>query len=181
MTFTIGKLANKFKLSRSTLLYYDSIGLLSPAERGTSNYRIYSETDCQRLEAIAIYRQAGLSLQQIKEIVNNPKCNIAARLETKIEEINDEINMLRQQQHFIIQFLQNSQLLERVGIIPKDALVELLQSAGVDERTQWNFHNQFEKKFPEKHEAFLQLLGLNSSQISEIRKWSCKRWNCIFY
>ncbi|MDF2874926.1 MAG: transcriptional regulator, MerR family, partial [Sporomusa sp.] len=161
MMFTIGKLAHRFNLSRSTLLYYDSIGLLSPAERGNSNYRLYSETDCQRLEQIAIYRQAGLSLQQIKEILDNTKCNIAASLETKIEEINDEINMLRQQQHFIIQFLQNNQLLERVGIIPKDALVELLQSAGVDERTQWKFHNQFEKKFPEKHESFLQLLGLN--------------------
>lgn len=172
MTVTIGKLAHKFNLSRSTLLYYDSIGLLSPAGRGNSNYRIYSETDCKRLEQIAIYRQAGLSLQQIKEILDSTKCNAAVSLEAKIDEINEEINMLRQQQHFIIEFLQNSKLLKRIGIIPKDDLVELLGSVGVDEEGQRKLHNQFEKKFPERHEAFLQLLGLSSSQISEIREWS---------
>ena len=173
MTFTIGKLANKFNLFRSTLLYYDSIGLLSPSERGSSNYRIYSEIECKHLEQIAIYRQAGLSLQQIKEILDNTKCTAAVSLEAKIEEINEEINKLRQQQHFIIEFLQNSKLLERVGIIPKDALVELLQSAGVDEKAQWRLHNQFEKKFPKKHKALLQLLGLTSDQASKVREWSC--------
>ncbi|WP_371362355.1 hypothetical protein SRRS_35230 [Sporomusa rhizae] len=172
MTFTIGKLAHKFNLSRSTLLYYDSIGLLSPAGRGNSNYRIYSESDCKRLEQIAIYRQAGLSLQQIKEILDSKKCNAAVSLEAKIDEINEEINTLRQQQHFIIEFLQNSKLLQRIGIIPKDDLVELLHSAGIDETGQWKLHNQFENKFPERHEAFLQLLGLKSSQISKIREWA---------
>lgn len=172
MTFTIGNLAHKFNLSRSTLLYYDSIGLLSPAGRGNSNYRIYSESDCKRLEQIAIYRQAGLSLQQIKEILDSNKCNAAVSLEAKIDEINEEINTLRQQQHFIIEFLQNSKLLQRIGIIPKDDLVELLHSAGIDEMGQWKLHNQFENKFPERHEAFLQLLGLKSSQISKIREWA---------
>lgn len=172
MMFTIGKLAHKFNLSRSTLLYYDSIGLLSPAGRGDSNYRIYSEADCKRLEQIVIYRQAGLSLQQIKEILDSTKCNIAVSLEAKIDEINGEINMLRQQQHFIIEFLQNSNLLQRIGIIPKDDLVELLRSVGVDEKSQWKLHNQFEKKFPERHEAFLQLLGLSPDQITKIREWS---------
>ncbi|HEY3424930.1 MAG TPA: MerR family transcriptional regulator [Negativicutes bacterium] len=172
MTFTIGQLADKFNLSRSTLLYYDSIGLLSPAGRGSSNYRLYSETNCQRLEQIAIYRQAGLSLQQIKEILDSTLGNAAVSLEAKIDEINEEINLLRQQQHFIIEFLQNSKLLKRVSIIPKDDLVELLRSAGVDEKGQWRLHNQFEKKFPERHEAFLQLLGLSSSQIGKVREWS---------
>jgi len=35
------QLAGRFGLSRSTLLYYDSIGLLSPSERTASNYRLY--------------------------------------------------------------------------------------------------------------------------------------------
>jgi len=68
---TIGRLASKFNLSRSTLRYYDSIGVLSPIKRGKGNYRIYSEDDCNRLEQIASYRQTGLSLQRIKEILDN--------------------------------------------------------------------------------------------------------------
>jgi DNA-binding transcriptional MerR regulator len=174
MIYTIGKLARKFNLSRSTLLYYDSIGLLSPIKRDNGNYRIYSEEDCKRLEQIAIYRQAGLSLQQMKEILDSRKCIAAVSLEAKLEEINEEIATLRQQQHFIIKLLQDSRLLERMSIIQKDSLTGLMQSAGIDEKTQWRLHNQFEKKFPDKHQEFLQLLGLTPEQISEIREWSYK-------
>ena len=172
MTYMIGKLACKFNLSRSTLLYYDSIGLLSPVKRGNGNYRMYSEEDCKRLEQIAIYRQAGLSLQQMKEILDSKKCIAAVSLEAKLEEINEEISMLRQQQHFIIKLLQDNRLLERVSIIPKDSLVELLQFAGIDENARRRLHNQFEKKFPDKHQEFLQLIGLTPEQISEIRELS---------
>lgn len=172
MSFTIGKLAHKFKLSRSTLLYYDSIGLLSPAGRGNSNYRLYSESDCKRLAQIAIYRQAGLSLQQIKELLDHAQGDAAASLEAKLDEINEEIHELRQQQYFIINFLQNSELLKRIELISKAELVELLQSAGLNKTAQWQLHHQFEIKFPGKHETFLQILGLNSGQISKIREWS---------
>ncbi|AIF49685.1 MerR family transcriptional regulator [Pelosinus sp. UFO1] len=79
---TIGRLASKFNLSRSTLRYYDSIGVLSPIKRGKGNYRIYSEEDCKRLEQIANYRQIGLSLQEIKEILDNKICIAALSLKT---------------------------------------------------------------------------------------------------
>jgi DNA-binding transcriptional MerR regulator len=68
---TVGRIASKFNLSRSTLRYYDSIGVLSPIKRGKGNYRMYSEEDCKRLEQISNYRQTGLSLQEIKEILDN--------------------------------------------------------------------------------------------------------------
>lgn len=61
-----------------------------------------------------------------------------------------------------------------MSIIEKDSLVGLLQSAGVDEKTRRRLHIQFEKQFPDKHQEFLQLLGLTPEQISEIREWSYK-------
>ena len=45
---TITRLAKQFKLSRSTLLYYDRIGLLRPSGRSPSNYRLYTGSDRQR-------------------------------------------------------------------------------------------------------------------------------------
>ncbi len=41
---TIGRLARRFGLSRSTLLYYDSIGLLSPSTRSAKDYRLYLQS-----------------------------------------------------------------------------------------------------------------------------------------
>ena len=44
-TSTVGRLARAFGLSRSTLLYYDSIGLLRPTGRSPANYRLYTRAD----------------------------------------------------------------------------------------------------------------------------------------
>jgi MerR family transcriptional regulator, thiopeptide resistance regulator len=172
MAVSIGKLACMFNLSRSTLLYYDSIGVLSPFKRSSSNYRMYSEEDCHRLEQIVTYRKAGLSLQEIKRILDGTKCVAAVNLEAKLEEINEEIAILRQQQYFIINLLQDNRLLERVSIIQKDSFVGLLQSSGINDKSQWRLHNHFEKQFPEKHENFLQLLGLTPEQVRKVREWS---------
>lgn len=172
MTYSIGQLARKFNLSRSALLYYHSIGLLSPKQGGGGEYRVYTEEECRRLEHIVLYRQAGLSLQQMKEILDSPKSRAVVSLEQKLDEINQEIRQLRNQQYFIIKLLQNNELLERVSTLPKELLVGLLKDAGVDEEAQWKFHSQFETQYPEKHEAFLELLGMTPEQIDHIRERS---------
>lgn len=69
--YSIGKLCKEYNLSRSTLLYYDSIGILKASERTKSNYRIYSEEDKERLGQICLYREAGVSLEEIKELLNS--------------------------------------------------------------------------------------------------------------
>src|SRR5574344_1987818 len=46
---TIGQIAKRFALSRSTLLYYDTIGLLSPSGRSQANYRLYTDNDVRRM------------------------------------------------------------------------------------------------------------------------------------
>ncbi len=63
--YTIRKLAAEFGLSRSTLLYYDSIGLLKPSSRSESGYRQYSEGDNKQLRQICTYRQMGLQLKEL--------------------------------------------------------------------------------------------------------------------
>ena len=42
-TYSISKLARACGLSRSTLLYYDRLGLLPPSGRTGSGYRCYSD------------------------------------------------------------------------------------------------------------------------------------------
>ena len=56
---TISQLAKRFALSRSTLLYYDARGLLSPSRRSEANDRLYSQADVERMELIDVYRREG--------------------------------------------------------------------------------------------------------------------------
>ena len=65
---TVTKLARECGLSRGTLLYYESVGVLEAASRTEGNYRRYGEKDILRLRQICAYRDMGLGLRDIRSI-----------------------------------------------------------------------------------------------------------------
>lgn len=68
MEYTVQKLG---QLAR-TLRYYDEIGLLKPARINSSGYRIYCSNEVDRLQQILFYRELGVNLDSIKEIITSP-------------------------------------------------------------------------------------------------------------
>ena len=70
-TYSISKLAREFVLSRSTLLYYDRLGLLPPSGRTGAGYRCYTDKDYRRLERICRFREAGLTLKEIRAVLSS--------------------------------------------------------------------------------------------------------------
>lgn len=108
MSITIGKLAKKHGLSRSTLLYYDTIGLLTPSAHVKGEYRQYSVEDEQRSGQVCKYRQAGISLKDIKRILDSPETNSSEILEQCFDNLNDQIRNLYEQQRIIAGLLKNS-------------------------------------------------------------------------
>ena len=73
MPLTVAKLARSCGLSRTAVLYYESLGLLKPARRTKGNYRAYGEPEAQRLQQICFYRAAGLKLSDIRSILDGPR------------------------------------------------------------------------------------------------------------
>lgn len=72
MEYTVQKLGNMAGISTRTLRYYDEIGILKPARISSSGYRIYGKAEVDRLQQILFYRELGVSLDEIKEILNSP-------------------------------------------------------------------------------------------------------------
>ncbi|USB34082.1 MerR family transcriptional regulator [Paenibacillus sp. YPG26] len=70
MEYTIHKLGQLAGISTRTLRYYDEIDLLKPARINSSGYRIYGENEIDRLQHILFYRELGLSLEQIRGMMN---------------------------------------------------------------------------------------------------------------
>jgi len=64
--YRISELAERLGLSRSTLLYYERIGLLQ-GKRLSNSYRVYSNDDLERLQLVQQLQAAGLSLQECIE------------------------------------------------------------------------------------------------------------------
>lgn len=87
MEYTIQKLGLLAGVSTRTLRYYDEIEILKPARINSSGYRIYGETEVNRLQQILFYKELGLPLDQIKEIITSPTFNAAAALHEHREKL----------------------------------------------------------------------------------------------
>jgi DNA-binding transcriptional MerR regulator len=171
--YTIGQLAKTSGLSRSTLLYYDSIGLFSPSGRSKSNYRTYTEADRHRLEQICTYRRTGLSLNDINRIMKTRgKRGVIPLLEKRLDELNKEIRALRSQQHFIVRLLKNDRAISKIRVMDKESWIALLQTAGLDETARDKWHAEFERLAPDAHQDFLESLGIPGKEVMLIRKYS---------
>lgn len=72
MEYSIQKLARIAGVSTRTLRYYDQIGLLKPVRINSSGYRIYGQLEVDKLQHILFYRELGMELEKIKEIINSP-------------------------------------------------------------------------------------------------------------
>ncbi len=171
---TIRKLAKQFNLSRSTLLYYDSIGLLSPSKRSDKNYRLYSEKDRIKLEKISMYSGMGVPLKEIDKLISSDGKSAAGILENQLRQIGEKINELRKQQHSIVNVLQNKKVLKNSGLISREDWVEVLRQSGLDKKGRHLWHFEFEKNSPAAHNDFLISLGIPDNEIKKIRKWSLK-------
>src|ERR1035441_4730798 len=95
MSLTVTRLARSCNLARSTVLYYESIGLLTRPRRSAGNYRVYSEKDLDRLRQICTYRDAGVALSDIRFILDAPKSDAAAVLRRRLTELRPRSGRLR--------------------------------------------------------------------------------------
>jgi DNA-binding transcriptional MerR regulator len=97
----IGELARQLDLNPKTIRYYESIGLLPQPARTPGGYRMYDETDRDRLLFIRTAQVFGLSLDEIAEILafrerDEPPCRYVAELIARhAEEVEQRIAELQ--------------------------------------------------------------------------------------
>jgi len=170
--YTVGVLARSVGLTRSTLLYYDRIGLLPPSHRSATRYRLYGEDARVRLETIRTYRGVGLGITEIRALLGAHGGRTATILSARLDGLNHEIARLREQQRIIVQLLKNRTVLKRARALDKRKWVQILSAAGLDEEAMHRWHVEFEALAPESHQDFLESLGIPASEIATIRVWS---------
>jgi DNA-binding transcriptional MerR regulator len=96
--FKISELAKSVGLSRSTLLYYEKLGLLK-GQRQRNGYRIYSDADRQRMLLLQRLQAGGLSLKECQECLDGKidRDQLGRRLQTleaEIEAKNRSLTLL---------------------------------------------------------------------------------------
>lgn len=174
MTFTVGKLSKMFGISRTTLLYYDQIGLLCPTARNTARYRLYSQADADRLEQIMILKHAGVPISEIKNLISSEETIVFGRLMKRLGEINLEIEKLKNNQKQIISIMSQSTVKKNTRNADPILTDHIIHYAEIDDDKREQWHVEFEAQSPELHEKFLTMIGFSKEEVQAIRN-KCKQ------
>lgn len=78
--YTVKQVAALANVTVRTLHHYDEIGLLRPTAVGANGYRYYDDAALLRLQQILFYREIGLELAQIKDILDSPDFDLLTAL-----------------------------------------------------------------------------------------------------
>jgi MerR family copper efflux transcriptional regulator len=99
----IGEISKKTEIPIKTIRYYEEFGLLHKPKRSMSQYRIYSEKDIEKLIFIKKSKDLGLTLAEIKKIIQRSSrgveatcCLVHEVFEEKIDECGRRIKELKE-------------------------------------------------------------------------------------
>ncbi len=95
MLYTVKQLADLAGVSPRTLHYYDEIKLLHPSSHGENRYRYYDEDAMLRLQQILFYREMGLSLKEIIEMLKRPDFDVVLALRSHRETLQNRLARLQ--------------------------------------------------------------------------------------
>jgi DNA-binding transcriptional MerR regulator len=82
-TYRISQLADRCGVPATTLRFYETAGLL-PAGRTASGYRVYDQSAVERMEVIASAKHLGLSLDEIRDLLNAHDHDSCASVRTRL-------------------------------------------------------------------------------------------------
>lgn len=100
--YKISELSKLTQISVRTLQYYDEIGLLVPDHRSGAGHRSYSDENLLLLQQIATLKYLGLTLEEIKAILQSKEFDVldslrwqAEVLDNKAQKIQKASNLLK--------------------------------------------------------------------------------------
>ena len=92
---TVKEVSNLTGISVRALHYYDSIGLLQPTQVTDAGYRLYDDAALEKLYMILVFRELGLSLKEIANILHAPDFDRNRILEKQIQLMQQKVSKLQ--------------------------------------------------------------------------------------
>jgi MerR family transcriptional regulator, copper efflux regulator len=111
----IGEVAERVKLSLRTIRHYEEVGLVPPSARSKGGFRLYAESDVQRLLLIRRMKPLGFTLEEMADLLglldslaaeNTPadRAALLDRLTMYREAAGQRIEALREQLDVAVNF-----------------------------------------------------------------------------
>ena len=90
----VGEVSRLTGITVRTLHHYHQVGLLVPAGRSTSGYRLYGKADLDRLRRILGYRELGFGLEEISGLLAQD-VDLSAQLRRQRRLVDQRLERLR--------------------------------------------------------------------------------------
>lgn len=168
MEYTVQKLAHMAGISTRTLRYYDEIGILKPARINSSGYRIYGQAEVDRLQQILFYRELGVSLESIKDIVTAPSFNGAQALREHREKLLEK----REQLDVLISNVEKTIALTegRINMMDKEKFEGFKQKLVDDNEAKYG--KEIREKYGDEtvNKSNQKVKGMSQEQYDEVTK-----------
>lgn len=164
--YRISQLADVVGLSRSTLLYYEKLGLIK-GERLQNGYRQYSEKEAQRLVLLQNLQAGGLTLKECQACID-AKVNRSLLVE-RLAQLDKEIEQKQQSRHLLAALLGERSLSnwhESLDLVAPEAHLEWLIKQGFDEKQAMRL--KWLSKDMNEHERYMQDFDLI---FKELERW----------
>ena len=93
----IGAAARQSGVSAKTIRYYESVGLIAPADRTAGGYRVYDRRDVETLRFVQQARSLGFSVEEVSSLLalwqdrQRSSAEVKALARRRVEEIDRKI------------------------------------------------------------------------------------------
>ena len=170
--FKVREFAEKAGVTVRTLHHYDRLGLLKPSGRNEAGYRLYSGRDFARLQQIVTLKFIGLSLKEIKALLDDSDLDLAAALRLQkqlLQEKRWQVGMAIQaieeaEQSMSVQSTQSPDL----SALKK--IIEVMERQNNMEWTKKYYSPEAQAKIAERAAAFT----------PEMQAEVTRKWNQLF-
>ena len=92
---TVNEVSKLTGVSIRALHHYDTIGLLKPTQVTQAGYRLYDDAALEKLYMILVFRELGLRLQEIADILHAPDYDRNRVLEKQIALMQERVGKLQ--------------------------------------------------------------------------------------
>ncbi len=106
---TVHEVSKLAGISIRTLQYYDNIGLLHPSGHSDAGYRLYDDSDLQKLQQVLLFRELGFQLKEIQEIMRRPGFD-------RDKALDEQITLLQMQRERLDQLIQLACEIKETGV-----------------------------------------------------------------
>lgn len=177
MEYGIKELSVLAGVSARTLRYYDEIGILKPHRISESGYRYYGRKEVEMLQQILFYKERGLRLEQISDILYQKEFDALPALYSHLLELQNQKQRIESLIHLVEKTIRS---MKGEEIMSDQEKFEAFKQQVID-KNEMEFGKEVREKYgdEEVNEANRKMLNMTEEQYEQFKEVENKVKDCL--